>query len=185
MNTQLISVPFHGQSLLATLVNDVPYVALKPICENIGVDWEGQRQKINRHPVLKQVACMIKATSLGQDGKSYFVETLMLPVKFLNGWLFGIDSNRVKPEIRDRLIAYQTECFEVLANHFMPKANETVTNGLLSEFLKPITETIDIRDFEWRKQVICQLIENLKKAQVSTMTTISGEELLAGKGFEK
>jgi hypothetical protein len=36
-------------------------------------------------------------------------EMLMLPVNFLNGWLFGIDSNRVKPEIRDRLIAYQTE----------------------------------------------------------------------------
>ncbi len=55
----------------------------------------------------------------------------------------------------------------------------------LTEFLKPITEPIDIRDFEWRKQVICQLIENLKKAQVSTMMIISGEELLAGHCFEK
>jgi hypothetical protein len=112
-------------------------------------------------------------------------EMLMLPVNFLNGWLFGIDSNRVKPEIRERLVEYQTECFEVLANHFMPKVNETAANDQLSEFLKPITETIDIRDFEWRKQIICQLIENLKKAQVSTMTIISGEELLAGTGFEK
>jgi len=55
----------------------------------------------------------------------------------------------------------------------------------LTEFLKPITEPIDIRDFEWRKQVICQLIENLKKAQVSTMMIISGEELLTGHCFEK
>jgi hypothetical protein len=180
MNTQLTSVPFHGQSLLATLVNEIPYVAMKPICENIGLDWDGQRQKINRHPILSKGKVMITAPSNGG-----LQEMLMLPVNFLNGWLFGIDSNRVKPEIRDRLIAYQTECFEVLANHFMPKVNETAANGLLSEFLKPITETIDIRDFEWRKQVICQLIENLKKAQVSTMTTISGEELLAGKGFEK
>jgi hypothetical protein len=59
------------------------------------------------------------------------------------------------------------------------------TNDTLSEFLKPITEPIAIRDFEWRRQIICQLIENLKKAQVSTMTIISGEELLAGNRFEK
>jgi hypothetical protein len=56
---------------------------------------------------------------------------------------------------------------------------------IFSEFLKPITEPITTGDFEWRRQVICQLIENLKKAQVSMITTISGEELLAGKGFEK
>jgi len=57
--------------------------------------------------------------------------------------------------------------------------------AMFSEFIKPITDPIDMRDFEWRKQVICQVIENLKKAQVSSTTTISGEELLAGKGFEK
>jgi len=180
MNTQLVSIPFHGQSLLATLVNNIPHVAMKPICENIGLDWDGQRQKINRHPILSKGKVMITAPSKGG-----LQEMLMLPVSFLNGWLFGIDSNRVKPEIRERLVEYQTECFDVLANHFMPKVNETAASGLLSEFLKPITEPIDIRDFEWRKQVICQLIENLKKAQVSTMMIISGEELLTGHCFEK
>jgi len=63
--------------------------------------------------------------------------------------------------------------------------HSNTANDTLSEFLKPITETIDMRDFEWRKQAICQLIENLKKAQVSMMMTISGEELLVGKCFEK
>lgn len=37
----------------------------------------------------------------------------------LNGWLFGIDASRVKPESRDRLIQYQAECFDVLANYFL------------------------------------------------------------------
>jgi hypothetical protein len=153
---------------------------MKPICENLGVDWEGQRQKIKRHPALNRVACMIKATA--EDGKMY--EMLMLPVKFLNGWLFGIDSNRVKPEIQERLISYQTECFEVLANHFMPKVNETAANGQLSEFLKPITEPITLEDFNWRKQILCEAIENLEQAHVLMMITVSGKELLAGKCFE-
>ena len=121
MNNNIISVPFHSQMLSVVLVNDLPFVAMKPICEAIGIDWEGQRQKINRHSVLSQVACMIKATSFGQDGKEYIVEMMMLPIKYLNGWLFGIDANRVKAEAKDLVIEYQRECFDVLADHFMPK----------------------------------------------------------------
>ena len=59
------------------------------------------------------------------------------------------------------------------------------TNDTLSEFLKPITEPIDIRDFEWRRDVIYQAFENLENAQVSKMVTLSGKELLVGKCFEK
>jgi len=53
------------------------------------------------------------------------------------------------------------------------------------EFLSPITEPITLADFNWRKEAICRAIQNLKKAQVSTIMIISGEELLAGTGFEK
>ncbi len=118
MNSTLVAVNFNNQTLTATLVNGIPHVALKPICENLGIDWEAQNQRIKRHPVLNSVACMIKATAA--DGKMY--EFLMLPIKFLNGWLFGIDANRVKAEAKEPVIKYQIECFEVLANHFMPKA---------------------------------------------------------------
>jgi hypothetical protein len=179
MNTQLISVPFHGQSLLATLVNDVPHVAMKPICENIGIDWKSQHRKITTHPVLKST--MVMVTTVAEDGK--LRDMLMLPVKFLNGWLFGIDSNRVKPEIQECLISYQTECFEVLANHFMPKVNETVANGQTFDFLKPITEPLTVADFEWRYQVISNALTNLKNAQI--IISVSGAEWLVGKCFEK
>jgi hypothetical protein len=151
---------------------------MKPICENIGLDWSSQLQKIKRNHVLNKGMVMMTIPSNGG-----FQEMVMLPVNYLNGWLFGIDSNRVKPEIRDRLIAYQTECFEVLANHFMPKFHATIANDTLSEFLKPITEPIALVDFEWRKQIIYQAFKNLEKAQVQTMITVSGKELLAGKLF--
>lgn len=66
----------------------------------------------------------------------------------------------------------------------LPSIRKTGSYGF-PEFLKPITEPIDIRDFEWRRDIICLAIENLEKAQVSKMMTLSGKELLAGKGFEK
>lgn len=55
-------------------------------------------------------------TVVAEDGKKR--EMTCLPLDMLNGWLFGIDANRVKPEIKDKVIAYQRECFKVLADHF-------------------------------------------------------------------
>jgi len=102
------------------MIAGVPHVAMKPICENIGLDWDAQRQKINRHPILSKGKVMITAPSNGG-----LQEMLMLPIKMLNGWLFGIDSSRVKESIKDVVISYQEECFDVLAEHFMSKTKTT------------------------------------------------------------
>jgi hypothetical protein len=119
--SNLVAVQFNHQTLTATLLNGIPHVALKPICNQLDLDWSAQVQKIKRHPVLNQVMVMITTTTIGKDGKSYMKEMLMLPLSYLNGWLFGIDSNRVKPEAKEAVLKYQRECFNVLANHFMPK----------------------------------------------------------------
>ena len=48
-----------------TLEKDgVQYVAMKPICENIGLDWDGQRKRIDRKEVLKSVTVMMTATGI-------------------------------------------------------------------------------------------------------------------------
>lgn len=112
--SNLVEIPFHDQTLLATLSEGMPYVAMRPICDNLGVNWAGQLQRIKRHPVLQSVMCTMHTT--GRDSKEY--KMLMLPIRFINGWLFGIDANRVKPEIKDRLVDYQKECFDVLFKHF-------------------------------------------------------------------
>ncbi|WKN21479.1 phage antirepressor N-terminal domain-containing protein [Azotobacter vinelandii] len=111
----IASVDFHGRPL--TVITDPAgehLVAMKPICEAIGLQWEAQRKRIQRHEVLKSVASVMEATAA--DGKRY--EYICLPLNYLNGWLFGVDASRVKPEIRERLIQYQRECFGVLAAYW-------------------------------------------------------------------
>lgn len=90
------------------------YVAVNSIIDALGLDRKGQRNRINRDPVLSSVRVMM--TSTASDGKQY--EMLMLPIDYINGWLFGIDANRVKPELKEKIIAYQKECYRVLADHF-------------------------------------------------------------------
>ena len=45
-------------------------------------------------------------------------ELTVLDYEYLNGWLFGISENRVKPEAKELLIKYKRECFKVLNDYF-------------------------------------------------------------------
>ena len=128
MNAKSKIVKFNNQQIPVYFVGDKPFVAMKPICENIGLDWEAQRQRIKRNHVLSQGAFIIKAPSNGGNQ-----QVVCLPFGMLNGWLMGVDANKVKPEIKDTLIKYQLECYDVLYQHFMPKPRKPVD---LSEYVR-------------------------------------------------
>lgn len=115
---ELAHVEFHGHDLVTTTIDGEPHVALRPICEAIGLDWQGQHARITRHPVLGSVVSMTKTT--GGDGKRY--EMACMPIKMLNGWLFGVDASRVRPEVQESLVRYQRECFDVLAAYWQQGA---------------------------------------------------------------
>ncbi|WP_077929210.1 phage antirepressor N-terminal domain-containing protein [Wohlfahrtiimonas populi] len=54
MNIQ--SVTFHNQEIQVLNHDGKPYVAMKPICTNIGLAWNAQYERINRNEVLKHVS---------------------------------------------------------------------------------------------------------------------------------
>ena len=122
ISTQTIS--FNNQSLITIEQNGSHYVAMKPICENIGLSWEPQLLRIKRDNVLSST--MIVMIIVAEDGKKR--EMICLPIEYLNGWLFGIDINRCKPEIRDTLIKYKKECYQALHDYwFNGKAERKTT----------------------------------------------------------
>ena len=112
------TVLFYDDEITAVrLADGRVLVPVKPICDALGVAWSGQRQRINRDPVLSQVARGARVTrSPGAGGGTQ--EMLCLPLEFLNGWIFGISASRVNNEIRDRLVRYQMECYAVLYEAF-------------------------------------------------------------------
>lgn len=112
------AVDFHGAHLPVVEIDGAPYVALKPICEALSVDWPAQRRRVMRNPVLSEgVAITVMPTAGGDQ------EAVCLTLSKLNGWLFGISTARVRdPARRERLLQYQRECFDVLSAHFMNKS---------------------------------------------------------------
>lgn len=121
ISTQTIS--FNNQSLVTFEQDGVHYTAMKPICENIGLSWHAQFERMNRDEILSQ--CILIIRMVAEDGKNR--EMICLPIEYLNGWLFGIDINRCKPEIRETLIKYKKECYQALHDYwFKGKAERTI-----------------------------------------------------------
>ena len=77
---------------------------------------------------------MIVMIIVAEDGKNR--EMICLPIEYLNGWLFGIDINRCKPEIRETLIKYKKECYQALHGYWLkekPNARLTQNNSKQSK----------------------------------------------------
>ena len=92
------------------------YVPVRPLCDYLGIDWAGQRQRIMRDPVMStSVKIVVITPTKSRRGNP---NMLCLPLPYLPGWLFGISVNRVKSEFQDKIIRYQRECFEVLWEAF-------------------------------------------------------------------
>ena len=64
MTTLAQTVNFHNQTLTTLEKDGVQYVAMKPICDNIGLDWVSQHKRIQRKEVLKSVTVMMTATGI-------------------------------------------------------------------------------------------------------------------------
>lgn len=115
-SSQLVKVPFHGDELDA--VQDEGgkvWVSLRRCCENLGIDVESQRKKLKEKPW----ATTVENTAVAEDGKSRAMTCIDLDT--LPMWLASIETRKLKPAIRDKLIRYQKECARVLADHFFRK----------------------------------------------------------------
>jgi len=89
-------------------------VAIKPICQALGIDIDSQRKKLNDDPILSSVTVLSTAT--GADEKKY--EMVTIPFKYVFGWLFRIDSRNVKEEAKESVLKYQIMCYDALYRHF-------------------------------------------------------------------
>lgn len=123
---EIVTVNFRGDDLYGFREDDGTFLALKPMVEAIGLGWQGQHDRVNRDPVLSQ-GIRIMRIPFGRGGAQ---DTLCIKLELVNGWLFGIDSGRIKDEsVRERVILYQRECYQVLHEHFSGKRAPVAIEG--------------------------------------------------------
>ncbi|MGF7409343.1 phage antirepressor N-terminal domain-containing protein [Providencia alcalifaciens] len=106
-----INVPFHGTNLCIVNHDGNPYVPMKPIIEGMGLDWASQFTKLKKR-FSKGIVEITIPSKGGQQSMT------CLAMHKLTGWLYSIMPNKVKPEIRDKVIQYQEECDDVLYEYW-------------------------------------------------------------------
>lgn len=106
-----INVPFHGSDLYVVSVGGEAYTPMRPIIDGMGLTYQGQADKLKSR-FSKGVREIMIPTKGGEQ------TMLCLVLRKLNGWLQTISPNKVKPEIRDRVIQYQDECDDVLYEYW-------------------------------------------------------------------
>ncbi|HHN8914580.1 TPA: phage antirepressor N-terminal domain-containing protein [Escherichia coli] len=132
-------VPFNGQQIITAMAAGVAYVAMKPIVENLGMSWGTQQQKLMKQ--LDKFNC-IHMNMVAADGK--LRKLLCLPLKKLNGWLFSINPEKVRSDIRDKLIQYQEECFTVLHDYWTKGKAENARKKTSVDDRTPLRDAVNM-----------------------------------------
>ncbi|MCG3657962.1 phage antirepressor N-terminal domain-containing protein [Aliarcobacter butzleri] len=130
---ELVTVNFNNQRI--EVVEETQSIVVKDICEHIGLVYSGQYTKIISDESYESKLIKVKTNGGLQ-------EVFTIPLSKLNGWLFSINPNKVKPEVKQKLIEYKKECFNVLNNYFNNgiainhRASQTDIQKILSELEK-------------------------------------------------
>jgi hypothetical protein len=98
-------------------------------------------------------------------------EMVCLTLELIHGWLFTIDTSRIKADdIRERVIAFQEECYRVLYQHFSGDRARIAREASESESLslRLVTEARHV----WGERVAAELWEKRGLPMVKSMDDV-------------
>ncbi len=127
---------FNGKSIHFLAVDGEYWIALKPICDALGILWKKQHEKLqNGEDIYGELS-----TDRGMVAADLKIRNMTsLPEKFIYGWIFSIPlSGSMSDETKQNLKGYKLECCNLLYEHF----HGTITGRkeLLSEKAKAQVE---------------------------------------------
>jgi len=99
---------FNEKTIYFKEVGNEYWIAIKPICEALDINYNRAYQNILEDEKLSQL--FAKQQMLDTLGRSQ--EMICLPEKYIYGWLFSLRSKS------EALKQYQMKCYEVLFNYF-------------------------------------------------------------------
>ena len=111
--TSLIQVPVpEAAPILAIDEGDQKWVAIRPVCDQLGIDTQAQHRKLDQ----AEWATIAMKAVVAADGK--LRDMVMLDADHLPMWLGTIQASRVNEGARPTLIAYQREAARALRDYF-------------------------------------------------------------------
>lgn len=99
---------FNHRTIYFKEINGEYYIAIKPICEILNVDYIAAFKKAKSDEFLSRVL----SNQTIHDKTNRLQEMVCLPEKYIYGWIFSLQSKS------EELKAYKIKCYDILFNHF-------------------------------------------------------------------
>lgn len=133
------TVEFYGDELTAVrLENGRIYVAVRHMCESLGIDTQGQTQRIDRHSILAGGKGVCNLHTPGGEQTAVVLRVDLVPL-----WLSGIRTSAIRDEVtRQKLEKFQTEAAAVLWEAF--QEGRLTADPTFEELLKQDTPEVQI-----------------------------------------
>jgi hypothetical protein len=110
MNKQIVKfLEFKGKNLVYLSVNGTYWIAIKPVCEVLNIEYTRQFKNLKNDTIL---ASALAKQPMQIPGDDQLREYICLPEEFIYGWIFSIQSESEELEL------YKRECYHVLYEHF-------------------------------------------------------------------
>ena len=106
---KLVAVEFNNNQI--EVIEETQSIVISDICEALGINSSSQIKKLQADESYESKLIKVQT-------KGGLQEVFTIPLSKLNGWLFSINPNKVKPEVKQKLIEYKKECFNVLNSYF-------------------------------------------------------------------
>ena len=109
-------IEFMGNKLLTVCdeLSGVVYVAMKPLVIGMGLSWSRQKEKIATDTRYAHMYIPFKTEGGTQ-------EMLSLATNHLPAFLYSINPNKVRKDLRETIIAFQNETFGVINDYWNKK----------------------------------------------------------------
>lgn len=119
-DVQIETVKFYDQDIDVIFHENLPYIIVRQISDNIGINYNTSRDQIQKRNDINHTLKYIKLPTNGGTQRY-----LCLPLSMLNVWLQKLVPSRTK--VGDMLMKYQCECFNFLFNHFAKNGYKQTT----------------------------------------------------------
>ena len=110
-DVKIETVKFYDHEIDVIFYENLPYLIVKQISDNIGINYSTSREQIQKRNDVNHTLKYIKLPTNGGTQRY-----LCLPLSMLNVWLQKLVPSRTKAG--NMLLRYQSECFNFLFNHF-------------------------------------------------------------------
>ncbi len=144
-------IPVEGVKLTTILDEEGEiWVAIRPVVQSLGLNWGSQWRKLK---FLEQKGVALKATEVEVEGnrvKMIFINLYDLPV-----YLYSININKVRPELREKIKRFQVETTHAIREYWknkIKKEREEIEQ-LKEEYNRLVKELREIPTYEEYKEL--------------------------------